>query len=98
MRSFDWTCSDGRRAARSSTTSASSEGFTTVRGSDSVSDAKQSLEQIAAEVFGAPTSIEVAVADESPREATQSPLRDDPIMQAFKKHLGGEIVEARKAK
>ena len=24
--------------------------------------------------------------------------RDDPIVQAFKKHLGGEIVEARKAK
>jgi DNA polymerase-3 subunit gamma/tau len=65
---------------------------------DQVSDAKQSLEQIAAEVFGAPTSIEAVTADESPREAKQSPLRDDPIVQAFKKHLGGEIVEARKAK
>ena len=65
---------------------------------DQVSDAKQSLEQIAAEVFGAPTSIEVVTADESPREAKQSPLRDDPIVQAFKKHLGGEIVEARKVK
>ena len=66
---------------------------------DSVNDAKQSLEQIAAEVFGAPTAVEAVVADEAaPREATQSPLRDDPIVQAFKKHLGGEIVEARKAK
>jgi len=65
---------------------------------DQVSDAKQSLEQIAAEVFGAPTSIEVVTADESPREAKQSPLRDDPIVQAFQKHLGGEIVEARKVK
>lgn len=65
---------------------------------DQVSDAKQSLEQIAAEVFGAPTSIEAVTADESPREAKQSPLRDDPIVQAFKKHLGGEIVEARKVK
>ena len=65
---------------------------------DSVHDAKQSLEQIAAEVFGAPTSIEVVAAEESPGEATQSPLRDDPIVQAFKKHLGGEIVEARKVK
>ena len=63
-----------------------------------MNDAKPSLEQIAAEVFGAPTSIEVVVADDAPREATQSPLRDDPIVQAFKKHLGGEIVEARKAK
>ena len=65
---------------------------------DSVADAKQSLEQIAAEVFGTPTSIEIVTADEAPREAQQSPLRDDPILQAFKKHLGGEIVEARKAK
>jgi DNA polymerase-3 subunit gamma/tau len=66
---------------------------------DSVADAKQSLEQIAAEVFGAPTSIEVVTADESPRgEAKQSPLRDDPIVQAFKKHLGGEIVETRRSK
>jgi len=66
---------------------------------DSVNDAKQSLEQIAADVFGAPTAVEAVVADDAaPREATQSPLRDDPIVQAFKKHLGGEIVEARKAK
>ncbi len=65
---------------------------------DQVADAKQSLEQIASEVFGAPTAIEVVTADEAPREAKQSPLRDDPIVQAFKKHLGGEIVETRKAK
>jgi len=45
-----------------------------------------------------PTSIEIVTADEAPREAHQSPLRDDPILQAFKKHLGGEIVEARKSK
>src|SRR5262245_48277002 len=65
---------------------------------DQVSDAKQSLEQIASEVFGAPTSIEVVAADEAPREAKQSPLRSDPIVQAIQKHLGGEIVETRKAK
>jgi hypothetical protein len=66
---------------------------------DSVTDAKQSLEQIAAEVFGAPTTIEAVAAEDGPRpDAKQSPLRDDPIVQAFKKHLGGEIVETRKAK
>jgi DNA polymerase-3 subunit gamma/tau len=67
---------------------------------DSVADAKQSLEQIAADVYGAPTSIEVHTADdEAPRAETKgSPLRDDPIVQAFKKHLGGEIVETRRSK
>jgi DNA polymerase-3 subunit gamma/tau len=65
---------------------------------DQVAEAKPSLEQLAAEVFGAPTSIEVVTAEEPRAEAKQSPLRDDPILQAFKKHLGGEIVESRKAK
>jgi DNA polymerase-3 subunit gamma/tau len=66
---------------------------------DSVSEAQAGLEQIAAEVFGAPVTIAVATSDEAPRgEAKQSPLRDDPILQAFKKHLGGEIVETRRSK
>jgi len=66
---------------------------------DSVSEAKGGLEQIAAEVFGAPVTIEVGTSEEAPRgEAKQSPLRDDPILQAFKKHLGGEIVEPRRSK
>ncbi|MEK6374644.1 MAG: DNA polymerase III subunit gamma/tau [Acidobacteriota bacterium] len=66
---------------------------------DSVSEARAGLEQIAAEVFGAPVTIEVATSEEAPRgEAKQSPLRDDPILQAFKKHLGGEIVETRRSK
>jgi DNA polymerase-3 subunit gamma/tau len=66
---------------------------------DSVADAKASLEQLASEVFGAPTTIEIVTADDAPRaDAKQSPLRDDPILQAFKKHLGGEIVETRRSK
>jgi DNA polymerase-3 subunit gamma/tau len=66
---------------------------------DSVSEARAGLEQIAAEVFGAPVTIEVATSEEAQRgEAKQSPLRDDPILQAFKKHLGGEIVETRRSK
>jgi DNA polymerase-3 subunit gamma/tau len=66
---------------------------------DSVAEAKAGLEQIAAEVFGGPVTIDVATSEEGPRaEAKQSPLRDDPILQAFKKHLGGEIVETRRSK
>jgi DNA polymerase-3 subunit gamma/tau len=66
---------------------------------DSVSEARAGLDQIAAEVFGAPVTIEVATSEAAPRgDARQSPLRDDPILQAFKKHLGGEIVETRRSK
>ncbi|MFL6246684.1 MAG: hypothetical protein ACJ74H_11705, partial [Thermoanaerobaculia bacterium] len=67
---------------------------------DSVNDAKQSLEQIAADVFGAPVKIEVVTAEAGPREETakQSPLRDDPVLKAFGKHLGAEIVENRRSK
>ena len=67
---------------------------------ESVSEAKQALEQIATEVFGAPVKIEVATAESNaPRpEAKQSPLRDDPVVQAFRKHLGGEVVETRRTK
>src|SRR5262249_20673574 len=46
---------------------------------DQVAEARQSLEQLATEVFGAPTSIEVETAEEAQPEAKQSPLRDDPI-------------------
>jgi hypothetical protein len=61
-------------------------------------NAKAGLENVAGEMFGAPITIEVATAEAAPREAKQSPLRDDPIVQAFKKHLGGEIVETRRSK
>ena len=30
------------------------------------------------------------------RGETSSPLRDDPVIQAFQKHLGADIVESRK--
>jgi DNA polymerase-3 subunit gamma/tau len=65
---------------------------------EQVTGAKTVLENIAGEMFGAPITIEVTTAESAPRQATQSPLRDDPIVQAFKKQLGAEIVEARKAK
>ena len=67
---------------------------------DSVADARETLEQIAREVFGDPVTIEVAAAEESAgsAEERQSPLRDDPVLKAFQKHLGGEVVETRRSK
>ena len=57
-------------------------------------DAKPSLEQIAAEVYGGPTSshIETVNAPAAAKaDKQQSPLREDPVVKAFAKHLGGEI-------
>jgi DNA polymerase III gamma/tau subunit len=64
---------------------------------DQVSGARAALEQVAAEVFGEPTSLDVQL--DSPAAAPpvkSSPLRDDPIVQAFQKHLGADVVESRK--
>jgi DNA polymerase-3 subunit gamma/tau len=72
---------------------------------DSVSDAKAVIEEAARELFGHPMKIDITVA--APREAADnrraedspkpsSPLRDDPVVKSFQKHLGGEIVESRK--
>ncbi|HEV7486490.1 MAG TPA: DNA polymerase III subunit gamma/tau [Thermoanaerobaculia bacterium] len=64
-----------------------------------VSDARTALEQIASEVFGEPITIDVKTdspAASAPAPKSSSPLRDDPIVQAFQKHLGADIVESRK--
>ncbi len=64
---------------------------------DAVRDARAALDPIAAEVFGAPVTIEVEVNDEKPAGAKGAPpLREDPVVKAFQKHLGGEIVESGK--
>jgi DNA polymerase-3 subunit gamma/tau len=65
---------------------------------EQVSGAKETLEQLAAEVFGEPVSIDVQL--DNPAAAApaskSSPLRDDPVVQAFQKHLGADLVESRK--
>jgi DNA polymerase III gamma/tau subunit len=66
---------------------------------DQVSNARAALEPIAAEVFGEPVTIDVQTdspAAGAPAAKSSSPLRDDPIVQAFQKHLGADIVESRK--
>ena len=69
---------------------------------DSVSDAKKAIEEIATELFGSPVSVNIEV--DKPQAAKRSAdsrpatLRDDPVVQSFAKHLGGEIVESRRSK
>jgi len=69
---------------------------------DYVKDAKTTIEQIASDVFGEPVTIE-AIAEVVPpqsRRAEDQPsaLRDDPVVRAFQKHLGADIVEGRRTK
>ena len=58
-------------------------------------DAKASLEQIAADVYGGPTSIQIETQETSgasgKSEDRPSALREDPVVKAFQKHLGGEL-------
>jgi DNA polymerase-3 subunit gamma/tau len=63
---------------------------------DQISGARAALEPIAGEVFGEATSIEVNVDTPNAAAVKSSPLRDDPIVQAFQKHLGADLVESRK--
>jgi DNA polymerase-3 subunit gamma/tau len=70
---------------------------------DSASDAKAAIEEIARELFGPSARVEIATQQAAPaapekRRAEDQPsaLRDDPVVQAFAKHLGGEVVESRK--
>ncbi len=65
---------------------------------EQISGAKQALEQIAAEVFGEPVSIDVQLDNPaaSAPASKSSPLRDDPVVQAFQKHLGADLVDSRK--
>ena len=68
---------------------------------DSVGDAKKSIEDIAKELYGENVVVEVTVKNaETPggRRAEDKPsaLRDDPVVRAFQKHLGGELVKEKR--
>jgi DNA polymerase-3 subunit gamma/tau len=70
---------------------------------DSATDAKAVIEEVARELFGPGTRVDLGVQQAAPaapekRRAEDQPsaLRDDPVVQAFAKHLGGEVVESRK--
>jgi DNA polymerase-3 subunit gamma/tau len=70
--------------------------FTDAFSADAVRDARAALEELAREVFGGPVTVEVEVEDEKPAAKSGAPLREDPVVKAFQKHLGGEVVESRK--
>jgi DNA polymerase-3 subunit gamma/tau len=69
---------------------------------DYVNDAKSTIEQLATEVFGEKTMVEAKLDKAGPtgrrEDDKPSALREDPIVKAFQKHLGGEIVESRRSK
>ena len=69
---------------------------------DTVGDAKDSLEEVAAQVYGEKTTVDIKIqqpdAPDAARRAEDKPsaLRDDPVLSAFRKHLGGELVKENK--
>jgi DNA polymerase-3 subunit gamma/tau len=69
---------------------------------DSVSDAKDAIAQIASEMFGEKITIETRVGAPEPQAQTRraedkpTPLRDDPVLSSFRKHLGGELVKEKR--
>ena len=63
---------------------------------DSVTDAREIIEEIAADVYGSAMHVEVESTKSEKPEA--KPVRDDPVLKAFQKHLGGEVVETRRSK
>jgi DNA polymerase-3 subunit gamma/tau len=70
---------------------------------DAVNDARTVIEQIAGDLYGERMTVEAKMQDDPEPAAAgrraedkPSPLRDDPVLSAFRKHLGGEIVKETK--
>jgi DNA polymerase-3 subunit gamma/tau len=68
---------------------------------ESVGEAKAAIAQLASEMYGETITIETKVASEEKpagrrSEDKPSPLRDDPVVRSFQKHLGGELVKERR--
>jgi DNA polymerase III subunit gamma/tau len=70
--------------------------------SDALTDAKDSLAETATTLYGEKVSIEIRLQQSEPaaagRRAEDKPsaLRDDPVLSAFRKHLGGELLKENK--
>ena len=69
---------------------------------DAVTDARAVIEQVAGDLYGERMTVEARMQDAEPAAAGRraedkpSPLRDDPVLSAFRKHLGGEVVKETK--
>jgi DNA polymerase III gamma/tau subunit len=70
--------------------------FNDTYSADAVTNAREVLESIAREVYGAPVTI--AVETTAPAPSREKPSKEDPVLKAFQKHLGGEVVETRRTK
>jgi hypothetical protein len=70
--------------------------FNDTYSADAVTNAREVLESIAKEVYGAPVTISVETT--APAPAKEKPIKEDPVLKAFQKHLGGEVVETRRTK
>src|SRR5687767_8638138 len=75
--------------------------FTDKFAADTLGDAKDSLEEVAAQVYGEKTTVDIKIQQPEPAAACRaedkpSALRDDPVLSAFRKHLGGELVKESK--
>ena len=64
---------------------------------DSVAESRETIEQVASGVYGSKVTIDIESSAKAEQPAA-SPVRDDPVLQAFQKHLGGEVVETRRSK
>ena len=66
---------------------------------DSITEAREAIEKIATEVFGEKTAVKAIVPSESAQnrraEDKPSALRDDPVLRAFQKHLGADVVDSK---
>ncbi len=69
---------------------------------DAVNDARGAIEEIASQLYGEHIAVEAKVKEAEPAptgrraEDKPAPLRDDPVLSAFRKHLGGELVKESK--
>jgi DNA polymerase-3 subunit gamma/tau len=71
--------------------------FNDTYSAEAVANAREALEAIAKEVYGAPVTIDVQTTAAA-SAAKEKPAKDDPVLKAFQKHLGGEVVETRRTK
>ena len=68
---------------------------------DAVNDARGAIEEIASQLYGERINVEARLHEAEPAptgrraEDKPAPLRDDPVVSAFRKHLGGELVKER---
>ncbi len=75
--------------------------FTDSFAADTVGDARDAIAQIASEMYGEKITVEtklISAEAASGRRAEDKPsvLRDDPVLSAFRKHLGGELVKEKR--